>query len=95
MSCHHHHYGHQHFEGDCGHGASLHHYPHCHSYSCSGYGPRAGYHHSHGLSCSCGELKVKRRYRSPEELKEKLVKYVDELKKELAGAEAELEKLGR
>jgi hypothetical protein len=54
---------------------------------------------SHAGGC-CGGLTAVRRYCSPEErkeavskYKETILKYIDELKKEIAGAEAELEKL--
>jgi hypothetical protein len=97
MSHHHHHHGHPRFGEDCGcncgPGAAWQHHPHFHSSGCSPHGPRGGHHHPHSHSLCCSELAVERRYPSPEEQKEALVKYIDELKKELAGAEAELEKL--
>jgi hypothetical protein len=89
MSGHHHHGYYHHGEGYCGCSP----YPRSHHHDCGCHGSGGHHQHHHG-GCSCGDaIGLKRRYLSPEEKKEKLVKYIDELKKELAGAEAALENL--
>ena len=77
----HHHHGYHHGEEYCGCAP----YPRSQYHDCGCHGSGGHHHHHrHHGGCSCGDtIALKRRYLSPEEKKEALVKYIDELKKEL------------